>query len=84
MKRIFEKDPIMIRNFSREKFDKMIYGNNIVKSRNFISLWSYRLIQLIREITNGYLYYISRYQPDLNHKTLRIARTEISTILTNS
>jgi magnesium chelatase subunit D len=81
---ISEKDPIRIRSFSREKFDKMIYGNNLVKSRYFISLWSYRLIQLIREITNGYLYYISRYQPDLNHETLQIARTEISTILTNS
>ncbi|MHA2245853.1 MAG: VWA domain-containing protein [Candidatus Hodarchaeales archaeon] len=81
---IYEKDPEKIWNFSREKFDKMIYGKNLVKSRYFISLWSYRLIQLIREITNGYLYYISRYQPDLNHETLRIARKEIFIKLTNS
>ncbi|MHA2307167.1 MAG: VWA domain-containing protein, partial [Candidatus Hodarchaeales archaeon] len=69
-------------SYSLDCLKEMIIGDNLVKSRDFISSWSWMLLKSIEEITGGYVYYISRFQPELNHDTLRLARVEILSKLT--
>jgi magnesium chelatase subunit I len=66
---------------SSKKLEVLLYENNLVRTRRFISLWSSMLLQAIQEITHGHLFYISRYRPQLNLETLRVARAEILSIL---
>ncbi len=55
----------------------LISSSRLFKGRSFIQLWSFTLLRAMQEITGGYLYYLSRYQSDLNLETLRIARAEM-------
>ncbi|MFX0185056.1 MAG: VWA domain-containing protein [Candidatus Hodarchaeota archaeon] len=50
---------------------------HLFRGRRFIHLWSFTLLRAMQEITNGHLYFLSKYQSDENFETLRIARTEI-------
>ena len=66
-----------LKNTSINDLKLILNENNLVRTRRFISLWSSMLLQAIQEITNGHLFSLSRYQPQLNHETLRIARAKI-------
>lgn len=66
---------------SSKKLEILLCENNLVKTRRFISSWSSMLLRTIQEITQGHLFYISRYRPQLNLETLRVARAEILSIL---
>ncbi len=66
---------------SSKKLEILLSENNLVKTRRFISSWSSILLQAIQEITQGNLFYISRYRPQLNLETLRVARAEILSLL---
>lgn len=57
--------------------DSLTSEKHLFRGRRFIHLWSFTLLRVMQEITNGHLYFLSTYQSDVNFETLRIARTEI-------
>ncbi|NHJ01991.1 MAG: VWA domain-containing protein [Candidatus Heimdallarchaeota archaeon] len=60
----------------------LISDSGVYRGRHFIHLWSYLLLLVMQEITGGYLYFLSRYHPELNLETLRIARADILSEIT--